>query len=178
MAIETAVLGGGCFWCMEAVFVELRGVERVVSGYAGGHVPNPTYDQVCTKETGHIEVVQVTFDDEQISFSDLLDVFLTVHDPTSWDRQGADAGPQYRSAVFYTSDEQRVATEEAIARIDESHVWPLPVVTQVRPLEAFYPAEDYHQSYFARNPRQTYCQAVIAPKVSKMRQKHLARLKA
>lgn len=174
---ETATLGGGCFWCLEAVYDDLRGVESVVSGYAGGHVPNPSYEQVCNGTTGHAEVVQIVFDPSEVSFRELLDVFFTIHDPTTLNRQGADVGTQYRSAVFYHDDEQKRVAEEAIRDLEAEAVWDNPVVTQVVPLTEFYPAEDYHQEYFARNPRAGYCQVVIAPKVSKFRKQYLARLK-
>ena len=174
---ETATLGGGCFWCLEAVYDDLRGVESVVSGYAGGHVPNPTYQQVCAGTTGHAEVVQITFDPAEVSFRDLLDVFFTIHDPTTLDRQGADVGTQYRSAIFYHDDEQKRVAEEAIRDLEAQAVWENPIVTQVVPFPEFYPAEDYHQEYFARNPRAGYCQVVIAPKVSKFRKQYLSRLK-
>ena len=174
---ETATLAGGCFWCLEAVFDDLRGVESVVSGYMGGRVPNPSYDAVCSGTTGHAEVVQVTFDPSEVSYRELLDVFFTIHDPTTLNRQGGDVGTQYRSAVFHHSDEQKRVAEEAIRDLEAEAVWENPVVTQVVPAAEFYPAEDYHQEYFARNPRAGYCQVVIAPKVSKFRQKYLSRLK-
>jgi peptide-methionine (S)-S-oxide reductase len=174
---ETATLGGGCFWCLEAVYDDLRGVESVVSGYAGGHVPNPSYDAVCAGTTGHAEVVQVTFDPAEVSFREILDVFFTIHDPTTLNRQGGDVGTQYRSAVFYHDDAQKRTAEEAIRDLEAEGVWENPVVTQVVPLTEFYPAEDYHQEYFARNPRAGYCQVVIAPKVSKFRKQYLSRLK-
>ena len=178
MKSEVATLGGGCFWCLEAVYDELKGVTDVVSGYSGGHVQNPTYEQVCGKHTGHAEVVQVTFDPEVISFRDVLKVFFTIHDPTTLNRQGNDAGPQYRSAIFYNSPEQKAAAEEVIAEIGREGVWPRPIVTEVTAFEAVYPAEDYHQEYFARNPYQGYCQAIIAPKVAKFRKTYVERLKA
>ncbi|HVH12536.1 MAG TPA: peptide-methionine (S)-S-oxide reductase MsrA [Longimicrobium sp.] len=174
---ETATLGGGCFWCLEAVYDDLRGVESVVSGYAGGHVPNPSYEDVCAGTTGHAEVVQITFDPAEVSFRDLLDVFFTIHDPTTLNRQGADVGTQYRSVIFYHDDEQKRIAEEAIRDLETQAVWENPIVTQVVPLTEFYPAEDYHQEYFARNPRAGYCQVVIAPKVSKFRKQYLSRLK-
>jgi peptide-methionine (S)-S-oxide reductase len=174
---ETATLGGGCFWCLEAVYKDLRGVERVVSGYAGGTVENPTYEQVCGGRTGHAEVVQITYDPEVVSFRDLLDVFFTIHDPTTKDRQGADVGPQYRSIILYHDAEQKEAAESAIAELREKGVWRAPIVTEVVPLEKFYPAEAYHQDYYEQNPRQRYCQIVIAPKVAKFRQQYLANLK-
>lgn len=178
MATEVATLAGGCFWCLEAVYDELKGVQDIVSGYAGGHVPNPSYQQVCTGATGHAEVVQITFDPDEVSFRDLLDVFFTIHDPTTPNRQGNDVGPQYRSAIFYHSPEQRAIAEQTIAELDAAGLWNAPIVTEVSPLDTFYPAEDYHQEYFAKNPGQGYCRVVIAPKVAKFRQKYLERLKA
>jgi len=172
-----ATLGGGCFWCLEAVYKELKGVERVISGYAGGHLENPTYEQVCAGNTGHAEVVQLTYDPNVVSYRDLLDVFFTIHDPTTKDRQGADVGPQYRSIILYHDPEQKAAAEQAIADLEAKGVWHAPIVTEIVPLERFYPAEDYHHDYFARNPRQRYCQIVIAPKVAKFRKEHLAQLK-
>jgi peptide-methionine (S)-S-oxide reductase len=174
---ELATLGGGCFWCLEAVFKDLRGVEKVVSGYAGGHVENPTYEQVCGGRTGHAEVVQITFDPNVISFRDLLDVFFTIHDPTTRDRQGADVGPQYRSIILHHSPEQKAGAERAIAELKEKGIWRGPIVTDLVPLDKFYPAEAYHHDYYENNPRQRYCQIVIAPKVAKFRQQFLARLK-
>jgi peptide-methionine (S)-S-oxide reductase len=174
---EQATLAGGCFWCLEAVYTELRGVERVISGYAGGSTANPTYEQVCSGRTGHAEVVQVTFDPAEISFRDILDVFFTIHDPTTLNRQGNDVGTQYRSAIFSTSPEQERVAREAIAQLETDKTWRNPIVTEVTPLDRFYPAEGYHQDYFARNPYQPYCQIVIAPKVAKAREKYLARLK-
>jgi peptide-methionine (S)-S-oxide reductase len=174
---ETATLGGGCFWCLEAVYKDLKGVERVVSGYAGGQLENPTYEQVCGGRTGHAEVVQITYDPKVVSFRDLLDVFFTIHDPTTKDRQGADIGPQYRSIILYHSPEQKADAERAIAEQGEKGLWDAPVVTQVVPLEKFWPGEDDHQDYFERNPRQRYCQIVIAPKVAKFRKQYLDRLK-
>jgi peptide-methionine (S)-S-oxide reductase len=174
---EVATLGGGCFWCLEAVYKDLKGVERVVSGYAGGHVDNPTYEQVCGGRTGHAEVVQITFDPAVVTFGDLLDVFFTIHDPTTKDRQGADVGPQYRSIILHHGPEQKAAAERAIADLSEKKIWRAPIVTEVVPLEKFYPGEAYHQDYFEQNPRQRYCQIVIAPKVAKFRKEHLARLK-
>jgi peptide-methionine (S)-S-oxide reductase len=175
---ELATLGGGCFWCLEAVYKELRGVGRVVSGYAGGHVPDPTYTQVCAGTTGHAEVVQVTFDPAAVSYRELLEVFFTIHDPTTLNRQGADVGTQYRSAVFYHSPAQRETAEQVIAELTAEGVWDAPIVTEVVPLETFYLAEDYHQDYFERNPFQPYCRAVVAPKVAKFRKHFLGRLKA
>jgi peptide-methionine (S)-S-oxide reductase len=174
---ETATLGGGCFWCLEAVYKDLKGVESVVSGYAGGQVEDPTYEQVCGGRTGHAEVVQITYDPAVVSYRDLLDVFFTIHDPTTPDQQGADMGPQYRSIILYGSPEQKADAERAIAEQGEKGVWDAPIVTEVVPLEKFYPGEDYHQDYFERNPRQRYCQIVIAPKVAKFRKQYLDRLK-
>ena len=174
---ELATLGGGCFWCLEAVYKDLKGVESVVSGYAGGEVENPSYEQVCGGGTGHAEVVQIAFDPNVVTYRDLLDVFFTIHDPTTKDRQGGDVGPQYRSIILYHSPEQKTAAEQAIAELKAKGLWHAPIVTEVVPLEKFYPGEDYHQDYFERNPRQGYCQIVIAPKVAKFRKEHLARLK-
>lgn len=174
---QIATLAGGCFWCLEAVFDDLQGVSDVVSGYAGGQLPDPSYDEVCTGRTGHAEVVQITFDPAQISFKELLEVFFTLHDPTSLNRQGADVGTQYRSAIFYHTPEQKTVAEQVIAELGAAGLWPGRIVTAVAPLDAFYPAEDYHQEYFRRNPYQGYCRAVVAPKVAKFRQKYLARLK-
>ena len=175
--LETATLAGGCFWCLEAVFLELKGVEQVASGYSGGRAPSPSYEDVCTGATGHAEVVQVTFDPEVISYGDLLDVFFTIHDPTTLDRQGGDVGTQYRSAIFYHTPEQKAAAQGAIAELEASHVWDSPIVTEVVPLEAFYPAEEYHHDYYRRNPNQGYCRVVIAPKVAKARKAFLEKLK-
>ncbi|MGC2359619.1 MAG: peptide-methionine (S)-S-oxide reductase MsrA [Thermoplasmata archaeon] len=176
-AREVATLGGGCFWCTEAVFTELRGVDRVDSGYAGGTTRNPTYEQVCSGRTGHAEVVQVTFDPRILSFHDLLTVFFTVHDPTTLNRQGADVGTQYRSVVFYHDDRQRATAEQVIREIQGEKIWGKKIVTEVAPFTAFYPAEEYHRDYFARNPSGGYCQMVIAPKVAKFRSKYADRLK-
>lgn len=173
---QVATLGGGCFWCLEAVFELLKGVDKVESGYAGGTVPNPSYRQVCTGTTGHAEVVHITFDPKVITFRELLDVFLTIHDPTTLNRQGADVGPQYRSAIFYHDEEQRAAAEQVIRELEAARLWPAPIVTEVVPFSAFYKAEDYHQGYYRHNAAQSYCQIVIAPKVAKLRQQHLARL--
>ncbi len=170
--LPSIVLAGGCFWCLGAVFDPIRGVSDVVSGYAGGKRPHPTYEQVCSGATGHAEVVQVTFDPAVIALEDLLRVFFTIHDPTTLNRQGADVGTQYRSAIFYTDEDQKSAAEKVIAELTAEKLWPNPIVTQVAPLEAFFPAEDYHQEYFARNPNAGYCQFVVAPKVSKFRQKY------
>lgn len=177
-SVELATLAGGCFWCLEAVYKELRGVTRVVSGYAGGHVESPTYREVCEGTTGHAEVVQITFDPSAVSYKELLEVFFTIHDPTTPNRQGADVGTQYRSAVFYHTPEQRETTEQVIAEMSAARVWDSPIVTEVAPLDKFYPAEDYHQDYFEKNPTQPYCRAVVEPKVSKFRKLFLDRLKA
>jgi peptide-methionine (S)-S-oxide reductase len=175
---ETATLGGGCYWCLEACFEQLRGVEKVESGFAGGAVPDPTYRQVCGGDTGHAEVVRVTFDPAVISYRDLLEVFFAIHDPTTLNRQGADVGTQYRSAVFYHTAEQKRTAEELIAELTAEKVWPDPVVTEVVPFEKFYNAEDYHQGYYRANPSQPYCVAVVAPKVAKLRKKFAERLRA
>ncbi|MDH3455545.1 MAG: peptide-methionine (S)-S-oxide reductase MsrA [Gemmatimonadota bacterium] len=173
---QVATLAGGCFWCLEAVFDQLRGVERVQSGYAGGQVPNPSYELVCTGTTGHAEVVQVTFDPAEITFRELLEVFFTIHDPTTPNRQGGDVGTQYRSAIYHHSPEQEEAAKAVIAELERDKVW-TGIVTEVAPLDVFYPAEAYHNDYFARNTNQPYCQAVIAPKVAKLRKTYLERLK-
>jgi peptide-methionine (S)-S-oxide reductase len=175
---EVVTLGGGCFWCLEAVYDNLKGVTDVVSGYSGGKVPDPSYGQVCTGMTGHAEVVQVTFDPQQVSFREILEVFFSVHDPTTPNRQGADIGTQYRSAIFYHSPEQKAAAEEVLHMLETEEVWNKPIVTELTPFKAFYPAEDYHQEYFARNPGQGYCQAIISPKVAKFRKKFAERLKS
>jgi peptide-methionine (S)-S-oxide reductase len=175
---EVTTLGGGCFWCLEAVFEQLQGVERVESGYAGGTIANPSYEQVCGGGTGHAEVVQITFDQAVLSFAELLDVFFDIHDPTTLNRQGADVGTQYRSAIFYHSPEQKRVAEEKIAALNASRVYRVPVVTQVVAFQAFYRAEDYHQGYFRDNPYQGYCQAVVAPKVAKFRTLFAAKLKS
>jgi peptide-methionine (S)-S-oxide reductase len=175
---EVATLGGGCFWCLEAVYQELRGVEKVESGYSGGDVPNPTYRQVCSETTGHAEVVQVTFDPDEVSYRDILEVYFTIHDPTTLNRQGADVGTQYRSVIFYHTEEQKRTAEEVISEIEAEGIWNNPIVTEVVPLDEFYVAEDYHQNYFRNNGFQPYCQVIIAPKVAKFRKQHLERLKA
>lgn len=174
---KTATLGGGCFWCLEAVFDRLQGVEAVTSGYAGGHVESPSYRQVCAGTTGHAEVVRVEYDPETIDFRTLLTVFFATHDPTTPDRQGADVGPQYRSLILYESDAQRDVAERVIAELEEDGVFGAPVVTQVEPLEAFYPAEREHHDYYRRNPGQGYCRVVIDPKVAKLRRSFADRLK-
>jgi peptide-methionine (S)-S-oxide reductase len=175
---EVATFGGGCFWCLEAAFEQVKGVERVVSGYSGGTVAGPSYRQVCGGDTGHAEVVQITFDPAVVTFSDLLDVFFGTHDPTTRNRQGADVGTQYRSAIFYHSPRQQEAAERKIAELNAAGIWDAPIVTEVVPFQAFYPAEDYHQGYFRANPAQPYCQAVVGPKVAKFRKQFASRLKA
>ncbi len=174
---EVATLAGGCFWCLEAVYNELRGVESVVSGYTGGHVPDPTYQQVCSDTTGHAEAVQISFDPQVISYADLLKVFFTIHNPTTLNRQGADEGTQYRSAIFYNSPEQKATAERVIKELEKEKIWDDPIVTEVVPLDKFYSAEDYHQEYFKKNPWQPYCRAVVAPKVAKFRSHFLEKLK-
>jgi peptide-methionine (S)-S-oxide reductase len=174
---EIATLGGGCFWCIDTIFRELKGVEKVESGYAGGRMPNPTYRDVCSGMTGHAEVVQVTFDPSVLSFRDLLGVFFTVHDPTTPDRQGADVGTQYRSIVLYHSDAQRDTAKQVIDELNTNKVWDDPIVTQVVPFTTFYSAETYHQDYYSQNQNQPYCQIVIAPKVAKFRKTYLDRLR-
>ena len=175
--LETATLAAGCFWCIEAVFDDLNGVEDVVSGYAGGHTENPTYREVCDGNTGHAEVAQIKFDPSVISFKDVLRVFFSVHDPTTLNRQGNDVGTQYRSAIFYHNDQQRQDAEDVIRELKEEGVYDDPIVTEVTPFEKFWPAEDYHQEYFANNASQPYCAAVVAPKVAKFRQKFVSKLK-
>src|SRR5213080_2240899 len=176
--LETATLAAGCFWCVEAVFDDLKGVEDVVSGYSGGHTENQTYKEVCSETTGHAEVVQIKFDPTELSFRDLLRIYFTVHDPTTLNRQGGDVGTSYRSAIFYHSDEQKQIAEEVIEEIAKEGIYEKPIVTEVTPFDKFWPAEDYHQEYFANNPNQPYCAAVVAPKVAKFRQKYLDRLKS
>jgi peptide-methionine (S)-S-oxide reductase len=175
---EIATLAGGCFWCLEAVYEQLKGVEKSVSGYAGGANPNPTYDEVCSGSTGHAEVVQLTYDPTQVSYQDLLNVFFTIHDPTTLNRQGADVGSQYRSAIFYHTPEQKTIAEDLISELEAQKLWSNPIVTEVVPLDTFYPAEDYHQGYYRNHPYQGYCQMVIAPKVAKFRKHYLEQLKA
>ncbi len=174
---ETATLGGGCFWCLDAVFRDLDGVEEVVSGYAGGHVPHPTYEQVCGKQTGHAEVVQIRFDPARISYADLLRVFFTIHDPTTKDRQGGDVGPQYRSVIFFHDEAQKAAAEQVMAEIGAAGIWDAPLVTELVPAREFWPAETEHQDYFTRTPWSGYCRVVIAPKVAKFRKTFAERLK-
>ena len=175
--IETATLGAGCFWCVEAVFDDLQGVESVESGYSGGHTENPTYREVCSETTGHAEVVNVNFNPNEISFKEILQIFFTVHDPTTLNRQGNDIGSSYRSAIFYQSDEQRKIAEEVIKEVGAEGIYDNPIVTEVTAFDKFYMAEDYHQEYFDNNPNQPYCAAVVAPKVAKFRQKFVGRLK-
>ena len=175
--LQTATLAGGCFWCLEAVFDEMKGVVSVESGYSNGHISNPTYREVCNGDTGHAEVVQVKYDPSVISFHDLLNVFFAIHDPTTMNRQGGDAGTQYRSAIFYHDDEQKKVAEELIQSLNAQKIWDRPIVTEVTKLDKFYIAEDYHQEYFARNAFQPYCQAVVAPKVAKFRKHFLELLK-
>lgn len=176
-SLELATLAGGCFWCIEAVLREVEGVDKVVSGYTGGTTPDPTYRQVCTGQTGHAEAVQVSFNPAIISFREILEIFFSVHDPTTLNRQGADKGTQYRSAIFYHNEQQRDTAVELIKELNDAHLWDKPIVTQVVSLDTFYPAEDYHQEYFSRNPEQWYCQTVISPKVNKLRKKWAERLK-
>jgi peptide-methionine (S)-S-oxide reductase len=175
--LMTATLAGGCFWCLEAVYDEIKGVHSVESGYAGGQVDNPSYREVCNGTTGHAEVVQVHFDPSVVSYRDLLNVFFAIHDPTTLNRQGADVGTQYRSAIFYHDDEQKKIAEEVIKDLSDQKLFDRPIVTELAPLDRFYVAENYHQEYFARNPYQPYCMAVVAPKVSKFRKHFLEMLK-
>ena len=175
-SLESATLAGGCFWCLDAVFREIAGVEKVVSGYTGGSTVNPTYEQVCGGRTGHAEAVQVIFDSSRISYREILEIFFSIHDPTTVNRQGADIGTQYRSAIFYHSEQQETVAEELVSKLNSTHLWKNLIVTQIVPLRAFYPAEDYHQGYFAEHPEQGYCLAVISPKLNKFRRqwsKHL-----
>jgi peptide-methionine (S)-S-oxide reductase len=174
---EVATLGGGCFWCTEAVFDDLKGVESVESGYSGGSTANPTYAQVCSGTTGHAEIIQITFDPQLVSFKQILEVFFTVHDPTTLNRQGADVGTQYRSVIFYHDEEQRRVAEEVIRELDAQHIWNAPIVTELAPFEKFYVAEDYHQEYFRLNGSQPYCRMVVAPKVAKFREHYREQLK-
>ena len=174
---EVATLGGGCFWCTEAVFDDLKGVESVESGYSGGRRENPTYEQVCSGATGHAEVIQITFDPQVVSFKQILEVFFTVHDPTTLNRQGADVGTQYRSVIFYHDEEQRRVAEEVIKELDAQRLWDAPIVTELAPFEKFYVAEDYHQEYFRLNGSQPYCRMVVAPKVAKFREHYREQLK-
>lgn len=177
-ATETATLAGGCFWCLEAVYLDLRGVTAIKSGYSGGHVANPTYEQVCGKQTGHAEVVQITFDPAELSYDDLLRVFFTIHDPTTPNRQGNDVGPQYRSMIFTHSDAQRQAADRMVKEITAANIWSGKLVTEIQPLEKFWPAELEHDDYYNRNPFSGYCRAVVAPKVHKFRKTFADRVKA
>jgi peptide-methionine (S)-S-oxide reductase len=172
---ETATLAGGCFWCLEAVFDEIKGIESVESGYSNGHVMNPSYSDVCNGNTGHAEVIRIKFDPSMISFRDLLNVFFAIHDPTTMNRQGGDVGVQYRSAIFYHSPEQKAVAEQTISELNTQKIWSSPIVTEVTAVNNYFVAEDYHQEYFARNQNQPYCQAVVAPKVSKFRKHYYAR---
>lgn len=174
---QTAIFAGGCFWCTEPVFSQLKGVNGVVSGYIGGHTINPTYKTICNGDTGHAEAIKITFDASVIDFETLLEIFFTSHDPTTLNRQGNDFGTQYRSAVFCQNDAQKAATEHLIAALHAKNIWPSPIVTQINGAETFYPAEDYHQYYFANNPNQPYCMAVAAPKAAKIRAKYAERIK-
>jgi len=174
---EVATLAGGCFWCLEAIFREVDGVEEAVSGYTGGATVNPSYQEVCSNTTGHAEAVQVTFNPSKISYREILQIFFSVHDPTTLNRQGEDVGTQYRSAIFYHNDRQRAIAEALVRELNEAHLWDKPIVTQVVPLGKFYVAEDYHREYFSRHPEQSYCQAVISPKISKFRKQWTERLR-
>lgn len=174
---EVATLGGGCFWCLEPVFEELKGVRDVVVGYAGGDHPSPDYQLVCSGKTGHAEVIQITFDAAQVSFREILEVFFSVHDPTTLNRQGADAGTQYRSIILYHDEDQRQIAAQLIASLNAEQIWNSPIVTQVEPLERFFPAEDYHQAYYRKNPGQGYCMMVVAPKLKKFRERYAEKLK-
>jgi peptide-methionine (S)-S-oxide reductase len=175
--LEVATLAGGCFWCLEAVYDELKGVVDVVSGYSGGNTSSPSYEAVCTGQTGHAETVQLIFDPNVVTYQELLEVFFTIHDPTTLNRQGADVGTQYRSAIFYHTPEQKATAERMISELDDEKIWGKPIVTELTPFSTFYPAEAYHQEYFKRNPYQGYCMAIIAPKVAKFRSKYLEKLK-
>jgi peptide-methionine (S)-S-oxide reductase len=174
---EVAVLGGGCFWCTEAVFSQISGVEKVEPGYSGGKLENPTYEQVSTGRTGHAEVVQVTFDPDVISYREILEIFFSTHDPTTLNRQGPDAGTQYPSVIFYRNDQQKTLAEQLMKELSEANAWDRPIVTQLEPLKVFYPAEDYHKDYFKRHPEQAYCTLVIAPKIAKLKEHYLSKLK-
>lgn len=174
---EVTTLGGGCFWCMEAIFGEIKGVIKVESGYSGGHLSNPTYEQVSTGNTGHAEVVQLTFNPNEISFKDILKIFFTVHDPTTLNRQGTDVGSQYRSVIFYHTAKQKAIAEEVVIEINAVQIWNAPIVTQIESFKTFYPAEEYHNNYFKRNSEQSYCKLVIAPKITKLRRNYRQKLK-
>jgi len=177
-AMEVATLGGGCFWCLEAVYLDLEGVQSVRSGYAGGSVPNPSYEEVCRGTTGHAEVVQLTFDPEVVTFGEILEVFFAIHDPTTLNRQGADVGTQYRSVILYHSQDQRETAESLVRTLNAQGIWERPIVTEVSAFQEFFPAEAYHDDYFRRNPGQPYCQAVINPKVAKFRSRFAGKLKS
>ncbi len=177
MEKEIATLGGGCFWCLEAVYNEVKGVEQVVSGYAGGMTRHPDYESVCSGGTGHAEVVQITFDPKEVSYRDLLEIFFTIHDPTTLNRQGHDVGTQYRSVIFFHDDAQKMTATNVVSELGQAGLWRDPIVTQILPAPEFYPAEEYHQRYFERNPTQGYCSMVVAPKVAKFRKMHLERLR-
>lgn len=174
--LQTATLGGGCFWCLEAVYQDVHGVDAVVSGYAGGHVPSPSYRQVCSGTTGHAEVVQITYDPDIVRYRDLLEIFFTIHDPTTKNRQGADVGPQYRSIILYHGNQQKATAEAVIGELESANAFGAPIVTDVQPLDTFYEAEPKHQNYYQDNPGLPYCQAVIAPKVQKLREKHAEKI--
>jgi peptide-methionine (S)-S-oxide reductase len=175
--LQTATFGAGCYWCVEAIFSRLEGVVKVTSGFSGGHVKNPSYKEVCTGNTGHAEVAQITFNPEVISFSELLKIFFKTHDPSTLNRQGGDVGTQYRSAIFYHSEEQKSMAQLAIQRLNDEHIWENPIVTEINPFDVFYPAEDYHQEYFKNNPNQGYCRMVIQPKVEKFEKLYQEKLK-
>ena len=177
MSLESATLAGGCFWCLQAMFKEIAGVEKVVSGYTGGNTVHPTYEQVCSGRTGHAEAVQVSFDPSRISYREILEIFFSIHDPTTLNRQGADVGTQYRSAIFYHGEQQKAVAEELILKLNSAHLWKNPIVTQIAPLRNFYPAEDYYQGYFAQHPEQGYCRAVVSPKLNKFRRQWSEHLK-
>jgi peptide-methionine (S)-S-oxide reductase len=174
---EVATLGGGCFWCLEAIYNELKGIIKVESGYAGGIVPNPTYNQVCTGKTGHVEVIQITYHPNIITFKEILQIFFTMHDPTTLNRQGNDVGTQYRSIIFYHDENQKQTAEQVINEIIQEKIWNNPIVTQIEPYNLFYKAEDYHQEYYKKNPKQSYCRIIIAPKISKLRKQYFEKLK-
>jgi len=175
---EVTTLAGGCFWCIEAVFREVDGVESVISGYTGGTTVNPTYQQVCTGETSHAEAVQVTFNPAKISYREILEIFFSIHDPTTLNRQGVDMGTQYRSAIFYHNEQQKAMAEQIIRELNDANAWAAPIVTEVTPLQEFHPAEDYHQEYFQRNPEYTYCCIVIAPKLAKFRKQYPEKIRS
>jgi peptide-methionine (S)-S-oxide reductase len=175
--LKTVTLGGGCFWCLEAVYEQLNGVDQVISGYSGGHIPKPSYEQVTTGTTGHAEVVQINYDPKMITFREILEVFFSIHNPTTPNRQGADVGPQYRSIILYHDEHQRQIADRTIKELEDSEIWQDPIVTELKPFESFYQAEDYHQEYFRRNPKQAYCRVVISPKVTKFRQRFINKLK-